>query len=89
MAPALVPRAFGIRWLRVILRTHISQATPQVLELKQTFQSILRAPKRNPQVRPLGDLLRKMGCFGNWAPSLAPLKVPIIFLLNEREPPGS
>lgn len=102
MAELVVLHAFGVRWLKrerlghrtrkkkkVILGTYISWATPQVLEPRQTFQSVLRASERNPQVRPSeppqeGGMLWKLG-----SPAWLPLNVPTRLLLNRSEPSGS
>lgn len=52
------------------LSVRVSQATPHVLELKQhsgAFLELLRDILKSD----LPYLLKKVGCFGNWAPSLA------------------
>jgi hypothetical protein len=54
MAKAGETRTQNKKDKKVILGTYISQATPQVLELRQAFQSVLRASERNPEVRPSG-----------------------------------
>jgi hypothetical protein len=88
LVPALVLCAFGVRWLKRERPGHRTRKTkksysvhtslrphPKCLSSdrhSRAFLELLREIlKSDPQ-----DLLRKVGCFGNWAPSLAPPQRP-------------